>query len=146
VNKIVRLRGSEVREISVGARSSLSPSLRPGIPRPLHAQDSGELAPLALRSPRRETQCQDQPICGLTPSTALGYLRARDTIPHRIDALEVVLRVVCRRGSSAVLDLGTGAGDLLAPVLAARPGASGIGLDFGDEIAAAGSSSIRRKR
>jgi tRNA (cmo5U34)-methyltransferase len=64
---------------------------------------------------------------------ALGYLRARDTIPHRVDALEVVCELLPAR-VERVLDLGTGAGDLLALVLAARPGARGVGLDFGDEM------------
>jgi tRNA (cmo5U34)-methyltransferase len=64
---------------------------------------------------------------------ALGYLRARDTIPHRVDALEVVCELLPVR-VERVLDLGTGAGDLLALVLAARPGARGVGLDFGDEM------------
>jgi tRNA (cmo5U34)-methyltransferase len=64
---------------------------------------------------------------------ALGYLRARDTIPHRVDALEVVCELLPAR-VERVLDLGTGAGDLLALVLAARPGARGVGIDFGDEM------------
>jgi len=64
---------------------------------------------------------------------ALGYLRARDTIPHRVDALEVVCELLPPR-VECVLDLGTGAGDLLALVLAARPGARGVGLDFGEEM------------
>jgi SAM-dependent methyltransferase len=64
---------------------------------------------------------------------ALGYLRARDTIPHRVDALEVVCELLPAQ-VDRVLDLGTGAGDLLALVLAARPGACGVGLDFGDEM------------
>jgi len=64
---------------------------------------------------------------------ALGYLRARDTIPHRVDALEVVCELLPER-VERVLDLGTGAGDLLGLVLAARPGARGVGLDFGDEM------------
>lgn len=64
---------------------------------------------------------------------ALGYLRARDTIPHRVDALAVVCELLPTR-VERVLDLGTGAGDLLALVLAARPGARGVGLDFGEEM------------
>lgn len=64
---------------------------------------------------------------------ALAYLRERDEIPHRVDALEVLvelLPVKVRR----VLDLGTGDGSTLALVLAARAGATGVGLDFGDEM------------
>ena len=64
---------------------------------------------------------------------ALAYLRARDTIPHRVDALEVVVELLPAR-VERVVDLGTGAGDLLALVLAARPDARGVGLDFGDEM------------
>jgi SAM-dependent methyltransferase len=64
---------------------------------------------------------------------ALAYLRERDAIPHRADALEVVLELLPAR-VERVLDLGTGAGDLLALVLAARPDATGVGLDFGEEM------------
>jgi SAM-dependent methyltransferase len=64
---------------------------------------------------------------------ALAYLRRRDTIPHRVDALDVVVELLPQR-VERVLDLGCGSGDLLALVLAARPHASGVGLDFGDEM------------
>jgi len=64
---------------------------------------------------------------------ALSYLRERSTIPHRIDALEVVCELLPER-VERVLDLGTGDGITLGLVLAARPGASGIGLDFGAEM------------
>ena len=60
---------------------------------------------------------------------AVAYLgRARD-IPRRVEgetALIECLPPVLRR----VLDLGTGDGHLLALVLAARPDAEGVGLDF----------------
>ena len=64
---------------------------------------------------------------------ALAYLQARDTIPHRAEALAVLvelLPVTVER----VLDLGTGDGNTLALVLAARPSATGVGLDFGEEM------------
>jgi SAM-dependent methyltransferase len=64
---------------------------------------------------------------------ALSYLRNRDRIPHRVDALEVLCELLPAR-VGRVLDLGTGDGDALALVLAARPGASGVGLDFGEEM------------
>ena len=40
----------------------------------------------------------------------------------------------CRRDVDRVLDLGTGDGDTLELVLDARPGATGVGLDFQDEM------------
>ncbi len=64
---------------------------------------------------------------------ALAYLRERDTLPHRVDALEVVCELL-PAGVERVLDLGTGDGILLALVLSARPAATGVGLDFGDEM------------
>jgi len=64
---------------------------------------------------------------------ALAYLRERDTIPHRVDALEVLCELLPPR-VGRVLDLGTGDGSTLALVVAARPGATGVGLDFGDEM------------
>jgi SAM-dependent methyltransferase len=60
---------------------------------------------------------------------ALRYLRERDAIPHRADGLEVMLELLPER-VERVLDLGTGDGSTLALVLAARPGAAGVGLDF----------------
>ncbi len=64
---------------------------------------------------------------------ALAYLRDRDTLPHRVDALEVVLELLPER-VDRVLDLGTGDGVTLALVLAARAGARGVGVDFGVEM------------
>lgn len=64
---------------------------------------------------------------------ALAYLRKRDSIPHRVDALEALCELLPTR-VERVLDLGTGDGSTLALVLSARPGATGLGLDFGDEM------------
>src|SRR3954451_24214667 len=64
---------------------------------------------------------------------ALSYLRERETLPHRVDALEMVCELLPEQ-VVRVLDLGTGDGVTLALVLSARPDAEGIGLDFGEEM------------
>ena len=64
---------------------------------------------------------------------ALAYLRERDNLPHRVDALEVLCELLPAR-VERVLDLGTGDGVTLDLVLSARPDATGVGLDFGDEM------------
>ena len=64
---------------------------------------------------------------------ALAYLRERDQLPHRVDAVEVMCELLPAR-VERVLDLGTGDGVTLGLVLSARPEATGIGLDFGDEM------------
>ena len=64
---------------------------------------------------------------------ALAYLRKRDSIPHRPEGYAAMLEVVPER-VERVLDLGTGDGNTLALVLAERPGAAGLGLDFQDEM------------
>jgi SAM-dependent methyltransferase len=64
---------------------------------------------------------------------ALAYLRNRETLPHRVDALEVLCELLPER-VDRVLDLGTGDGVTLALVLSARPEATGVGLDFGEEM------------
>ena len=65
---------------------------------------------------------------------ALTYLReARRrsrTAPRRYEVLFELLPAQVER----VLDLGTGDGNTLELVLAARPGATGVGLDFQDEM------------
>jgi tRNA (cmo5U34)-methyltransferase len=67
------------------------------------------------------------------PEWALRYLRERDAIPHRVEGLEVMLELLPAR-VERVLDLGTGDGNTLALVLAARPDATGVGLDFQEEM------------
>jgi len=64
---------------------------------------------------------------------ALTYLQARDTIPHRADALAVLVELL-PPSVERVLDLGTGDGSTLAAVLAVRPEATGVGPDFGEEM------------
>ena len=57
------------------------------------------------------------------------YLGMADEFPHRLEGEGVLLDHV-PRDVRRVLDLGTGNGRLLALVLADRPEASGVGLDF----------------
>ncbi len=64
---------------------------------------------------------------------ALAYLRHRDQIPHRVDALEQMCDLLPEH-AERVLDLGTGDGSTLALVLAAHPRAAGVGVDFGEEM------------
>jgi tRNA (cmo5U34)-methyltransferase len=64
---------------------------------------------------------------------ALSYLREREALPHRVDALEQLCELV-PDNVERVLDLGTGDGITLALVVSARPGSTGIGLDFGQEM------------
>jgi tRNA (cmo5U34)-methyltransferase len=64
---------------------------------------------------------------------ALDYLQKRDSIPHRAEGYAAMLEVIPER-VDRVLDLGTGDGNVLALVLAARPGAGGVGLDFQAEM------------
>lgn len=67
------------------------------------------------------------------PEHALAYLRRRERIPHRADGYEVMLELLPDR-VERVLDLGCGDGQCLALVLAARPGARGVALDFSPEM------------
>jgi SAM-dependent methyltransferase len=64
---------------------------------------------------------------------AVDYLERRDSIPRRAEAYAVLFEVLPDR-VDRVLDLGTGDGFTLELVLAARPGATGVGVDFQDEM------------
>jgi SAM-dependent methyltransferase len=66
-------------------------------------------------------------------SHALRYLREREALPRRSDAMEVLVELLPAR-VTRVLDLGTGDGVTLALVLSAFPDASGVGVDFGEEM------------
>lgn len=59
------------------------------------------------------------------------YLRRADDFPRRIEGETVLLEHV-PRGARRILDLGTGDGRLLAMLLADRPSAHGVGLDFSE--------------
>ena len=76
---------------------------------------------------------------------ALSYLRARESLPHRIEALEVVLELLPAVRARGCLDLGTGDGITLGLVLAARAGATGLGLDFGDEMLTQAADAVWRR-
>ena len=62
------------------------------------------------------------------PEHASWYLSIADRFPHREEGEAVVLEQI-PHGVRRVLDLGTGDGRLLALILSARPGASGVALD-----------------
>ena len=64
-----------------------------------------------------------------TPEHALDYLRRLDTIPRRGEG-EATLVDFIPANARRILDLGTGAGRLLAVVKQARPQAQFVGLDF----------------
>lgn len=64
-----------------------------------------------------------------TAEHALDYLRRADSIPHRVEGEATLLELI-PENSPRVLDLGSGAGRLLALVKAARPGAQFVALDF----------------
>jgi len=67
---------------------------------------------------------------------ALAYLGKAEGIPHRQEA-EAALFEHLPLGVERVLDIGTGDGRLLAQVLAGRPEATGVGLDFSPTMLAA---------
>jgi SAM-dependent methyltransferase len=71
----------------------------------------------------------DPPSEWVNAEYALGYLARLDRVPHRVEGEAVLLEGI-PSGTRRVLDLGTGDGHLLALVLAARPGATGVALDF----------------
>jgi SAM-dependent methyltransferase len=64
---------------------------------------------------------------------AVDYLQRRESIPRRGEAYAVLFEILPKR-VDRVLDLGTGDGYTLELVLAARPGATGVGVDFQDEM------------
>jgi tRNA (cmo5U34)-methyltransferase len=69
------------------------------------------------------------------PEWAKQYLDRRESIPHRGEGYTAVLELLAFGGPiRRVLDLGTGDGHTLGRVLAARPNAVGVGLDFSTEM------------
>ena len=64
---------------------------------------------------------------------AINYLEKRELIPRRAEAYGVLFEVLPDR-ITRVLDLGTGDGNTLQLVLDAYPGATGVGVDFQDEM------------
>ena len=65
----------------------------------------------------------------VTAEHALAYLRKADRIPHRTEGEAALLEEV-PKDSARVLDLGSGDGRLLALLLLACPGASGVAVEF----------------
>jgi tRNA (cmo5U34)-methyltransferase len=64
-----------------------------------------------------------------TQGHAEGYLARADSIPHRSEGEAVLLEELPDR-VGRVLDLGAGDGRLLGLVLASRPGARGVAVDY----------------
>ncbi|MGA9883561.1 MAG: class I SAM-dependent methyltransferase [Candidatus Acidiferrales bacterium] len=64
-----------------------------------------------------------------TAEHAIEYLRRADAIPHRVEG-EATLLELLPENALRILDLGSGAGRLLALVKAARPEAQFAALDF----------------
>jgi SAM-dependent methyltransferase len=64
---------------------------------------------------------------------AIDYLERRASIPRRGEAYEVLFEIL-PAAVDRVLDLGTGDGYTLQLVLDARPGATGVALDFQPEM------------
>jgi tRNA (cmo5U34)-methyltransferase len=60
---------------------------------------------------------------------ALDYLRRADSVPHRVEGEATLLEFI-PANPRRILDLGSGAGRLLALVKAARPRAEFVALDF----------------
>jgi len=64
---------------------------------------------------------------------AIDYLERRASIPRRAEAYEVLFEIL-PPAVDRVLDLGTGDGYTLELVLDARPSATGVALDFQEEM------------
>jgi tRNA (cmo5U34)-methyltransferase len=64
-----------------------------------------------------------------TAEHALDYLRRADSIPHRVEGEATLLELI-PENPHRILDLGSGAGRLLALVKDARPSAKFVALDF----------------
>jgi len=64
-----------------------------------------------------------------SPEHALDYLRRADSVPHRVEGEATLLEFI-PANPKRILDLGSGAGRLLALVKAARPSAEFVALDF----------------
>lgn len=71
------------------------------------------------------------PEVNLWPSAehALDYLRHANSIPHRVQGEATLLEFILT-DAERILDLGSGAGRLLALVMAARSSAEFVALDF----------------
>jgi tRNA (cmo5U34)-methyltransferase len=59
---------------------------------------------------------------------ALAYLSRADSIPHRVEGEATLLEFL--KSPKRVLDLGSGGGRLIALVLSAHPGATGVAVEF----------------
>jgi SAM-dependent methyltransferase len=68
-----------------------------------------------------------------TDDHARAYLQRADSIPRRREGEDALLECVPLR-TRRVLDLGSGDGRLLARVLDAVPDATGVAIDFSDEM------------
>ena len=68
-----------------------------------------------------------------SPDHARAYLRRADSIPRRREGEDALLECLPHR-TRRVLDLGSGDGRLLARILEATPEATGVALDFSDEM------------
>lgn len=73
---------------------------------------------------------------------AQRYLERADRIPHRAEGEAALLEMLPKR-VGRILDLGTGDGRLLARLLAAKPDAEGIALDFSPVMLAAARERFR---